>query len=140
MLILGATKNSEDLKNRIKEFLKSENLDVIEVNQEDENFVRLSKNVVDLLKKDPENLAIIIDEYGVGSFIAATKIKGVIAANVSDERSAYMTRSHNNSKVITLGSKIVGEKLAINIVKSFVEGKYDAGRHQIRVDMLNKMC
>lgn len=51
-----------------------------------------------------------------------------------------MTRSHNNSKVITLGLKIVAKKLAINIVKSFVEGKYDAGRHQIRVDMLNKMC
>ncbi|PTF84911.1 RpiB/LacA/LacB family sugar-phosphate isomerase, partial [Staphylococcus chromogenes] len=53
---------------------------------------------------------------------------------------AYMTRSHNNSKMITMGSALVGEKLAINIVKGFVEGKYDGGRHQIRVDMLNKMC
>lgn len=57
--------------------------------------------------------------------MVATKIKGIIGANVSDERSAYMTRSHNNSRVITIGSQIVGEKLAINIVKSFVEGKYD---------------
>lgn len=140
MLILGATKKSKDLKIKIAEFLKSENFNFIQIDQDDENFVDLTKKVVKTLKEDPTNLAIIIDEYGVGSFMVATKIKGIIAANVSDERSAYMTRSHNNSRVITIGSQIVGEKLAINIVKSFVEGKYDGGRHQIRVDMLNKMC
>ena len=36
----------------------------------------------------------------------------MIAAEVSDERSAYMTRGHNNSKMITLGSEIVGDTLA----------------------------
>ena len=71
--------------------------------------------------------------------MVATKIKGMIAAEVSDERSAYMTRGHNNARMITLGSEIVGEGLAKNIVKAFVTGTYDGGRHQIRVDMLNKM-
>lgn len=41
--------------------------------------------------------------------------------------------------MITMGSQIVGETLAKNIVKGFVFGSYDGGRHQIRVDMLNKM-
>ncbi|CRG03719.1 galactose-6-phosphate isomerase%2C LacA subunit [Streptococcus pneumoniae] len=72
--------------------------------------------------------------------MTATKIKGMIAAEVSDERSAYMTRGHNNSKMITMGSEIVGDTLAKNVVKGFVNGHYDGGRHQIRVDMLNKMC
>ena len=57
-------------------------------------------------------MGIAIDAYGAGSFIVATKIKGMIAAEVSDERSAYMTRGHNNSKMITLGSEIVGDTLA----------------------------
>lgn len=91
-------------------------------------------------KKSDDNLGIAIDAYGAGSFIVATKIKGMIAAEVSDERSAYMTRGHNNSKMITLGSEIVGDTLAKNVVKGFVNGHYDGGRHQIRVDMLNKMC
>jgi len=43
-------------------------------------------------------------------------------------------------KMITLGSEIVGDTLAKNVVKGFVNGHYDGGRHQIRVDMLNKMC
>ncbi len=75
-----------------------------------------------------------------GSFMVATKIKGMVAAEVSDERSAYMTRGHNNSRMITVGAEIVGDELAKNIAKGFVNGKYHGGRHQIRVDMLNKMC
>ncbi|CIV71755.1 galactose-6-phosphate isomerase subunit LacA [Streptococcus pneumoniae] len=53
--------------------------------------------------------------------------------------SAYMTRGHNNSRMITMGAQLVGDELAKNIAKGFVNGKYDGGRHQIRVDMLNKM-
>ena len=82
----------------------------------------------------------IIDAYGAGPFMVATKIKGMVAAEVSDERSAYMTRGHNNSRMITMGAQLVGDELAKNIAKGFVNGKYDGGRHQIRVDMLNKMC
>ncbi|MFS0953002.1 RpiB/LacA/LacB family sugar-phosphate isomerase, partial [Enterococcus thailandicus] len=81
-----------------------------------------------------------VDGYGVGSFISATKVKGMIAAVVSDERSAYMTREHNNSRMIALGSKIVGEELALSIVKEFLQATYAGGRHQVRVDMLNKMA
>ena len=64
----------------------------------------------------------------------------MIAAEVSDERSAYMTRSHNNARMITMGAEIVGDTLAKNVAKEFVNGHYYGGRHQIRVDMLNKMC
>ena len=82
----------------------------------------------------------VVDVTKDGPFMVATKIKGMVAAEVSDERSAYMTRGHNNSRMITMGAEIVGEGLAKNIAKGFVNGKYDGGRHQIRVDMLNKMC
>ena len=64
----------------------------------------------------------------------------VMQAERSSETSAYMTRGHNNSRMITMGAQIVGDQLAKNIAKGFVNGKYDGGRHQIRVDMLNKMC
>ena len=64
----------------------------------------------------------------------------MIAAEVSDERSAYMTRSHNNACMITMGSENCRRYISKNIAKEFVNGHYDGGRHQIRVDMLNKMC
>jgi len=100
--------------------------------------LRLKEVVKDY--KEEQNLGIVIDAYGAGPFMVATKIKGMVAAEVSDERSAYMTRGHNNSRMITMGAQLVGDELAKNIAKGFVNGKYDGGRHQIRVDMLNKMC
>ncbi|MCB4930906.1 galactose-6-phosphate isomerase subunit LacA, partial [Streptococcus mutans] len=113
-------------------------LDVTE--RKDLDFVDSTLAVVHEVQKNDKNLGIAIDAYGAGSFMVATKVKGMIAAEVSDERSAYMTRGHNNARIITLGAEIVGDELAKNIVKDFVEAKYDGGRHQIRVDMLNKMC
>ena len=140
-IIIGADKYGTNLKNIIKHYIESLNYEVIDVSCEQEkDFVDVTLDVVDQLKKDPKSLGIIIDGYGVGPFMVATKIKGVIAAEVSDERSAYMTRSHNNSRLITMGSEICGHGIAKNIVRSFIEGEYDGGRHQIRVDMLNKMC
>lgn len=48
----------------------------------------------------------------------------MVEAEVSDERSAYMTRGHNNSRMITVGAEIVGdEDFAKNIAKGFVNGK-----------------
>ncbi|KFE41243.1 MULTISPECIES: galactose-6-phosphate isomerase subunit LacA [Staphylococcus] len=140
-VIIGADQFGLALKDHIKTYLKDNQYDVLDVTEEStSDFVDVTVAVAKEVQKDDSNLGIVIDEFGAGSFMVATKIKGMIAAEVSDERSAYMTRSHNNSKMITMGSALVGEKLAINIVKGFVEGKYDGGRHQIRVDMLNKMC
>lgn len=72
--------------------------------------------------------------------MTACKIKGMIAAEISEERSAYMTRQHNNAKAICLGNDILGKGLAKNVVKEFLAAEYDGGRHQVRVDMLNCMC
>ncbi len=62
----------------------------------------------------------------------------MVAAEVSDERSAYMTRGYNNSRMITMVAQLVGDELAKNIAKGFVNSKYDGGHHQISVDMLKK--
>ncbi|MBW4837152.1 MAG: galactose-6-phosphate isomerase subunit LacA [Staphylococcaceae bacterium] len=140
-IIIGSDVDGKRLKDLIKVYLKENDFEVLDVTEgKDLDFVDSTVSVAREVQKSDENLGIAIDANGAGSFIVATKIKGMIAAEVSDERSAYMTRGHNNSKMITLGSEIVGDTLAKNVVKGFVNGHYDGGRHQIRVDMLNKMC
>ncbi|WP_239734778.1 galactose-6-phosphate isomerase subunit LacA [Mammaliicoccus sp. G-M28] len=140
-VVIGSDENGENLKLCIKQYLLNNNYKVVDTTEDkDVDLVDATLNVAKEVQKNEKNLGIVIDAYGAGSFMVATKIKGMIAAEVSEERSAYMTRGHNNSRMITLGSEIVGEQLAINIVKAFINGKYDGGRHQIRVDMLNKMC
>nr|WP_239576136.1 galactose-6-phosphate isomerase subunit LacA [Enterococcus lemanii] len=139
-IIIGADTAGKQLKETLKQYLIENNYEVFDVSEGSEkDFVETTLAIAQKVKECEQNLGIAIDAYGVGSFMVATKIKGMIAAEVSDERSAYMTRGHNNARMITLGSEIVGEGLAKNIVKAFVTGTYDGGRHQIRVDMLNKM-
>ncbi|HHE2417366.1 TPA: galactose-6-phosphate isomerase subunit LacA [Enterococcus faecium] len=139
-VVVGADLKGTRLKDVVKNFLVEEGFEVIDVTKDGQDFVDVTLAVASEVNKDEQNLGIVIDAYGAGPFMVATKIKGMVAAEVSDERSAYMTRGHNNSRMITVGAEIVGDELAKNIAKGFVSGKYDGGRHQIRVDMLNKMC
>ena len=139
-IVVGADAAGIRLKEVVKEYLEAEGFQVVDVTEEGQDFVDVTLAVAKEVKQAEDNLGIVIDAYGAGPFIVATKIKGMVAAEVSDERSAYMTRGHNNSRMITMGAQIVGDQLAKNIAKGFVNGKYDGGRHQIRVDMLNKMC
>ena len=139
-VIIGADAAGIRLKEVVKEYLESEGFQVVDVTEAGQDFVDVTLAVAKEVKQAEDNLGIVIDAYGAGPFMVATKIKGMVAAEVSDERSAYMTRGHNNSRMITMGAQIVGDQLAKNIAKGFVNGKYDGGRHQIRVDMLNKMC
>jgi len=139
-IVVGADLKGTRLKDIVKNFLVEEGFEVIDVTKDGQDFVDVTLAVASEVNKDEQNLGIVIDAYGAGPFMVATKVKGMVAAEVSDERSAYMTRGHNNSRMITVGAEIVGDELAKNIAKGFVNGKYDGGRHQIRVDMLNKMC
>ena len=139
-IVVGADAAGISLKEVVKEYLEAEGFQVVDVTEEGQDFVDVTLAVAKEVKQAEDNLGIVIDAYGAGPFMVATKIKGMVAAEVSDERSAYMTRGHNNSRMITMGAQIVGDQLAKNIAKGFVNGKYDGGRHQIRVDMLNKMC
>ena len=139
-VIIGADKAGTELKETVKSYLIELGKEVVDVSKDGQDFVDVTLAVAKEVTSNDSNLGIVVDAYGVGPFMTATKIKGMVAAEVSDERSAYMTRAHNNACMITMGAEIVGVELAKNIAKGFLEGHYDGGRHQIRVDMLNKMC
>ena len=104
-IIIGSDVDGKRLKELIKAYLEDNDYDVLDVTEgKDLDFVDSTVSVAKEVQKSDDNLGIAIDAYGAGSFIVATKIKGMIAAEVSDERSAYMTRSHNNARMITMGT------------------------------------
>lgn len=138
--ILGCDCEGEHLKEIIKEDLVRHGYDVTDLAETPAaDFIEAVKETVRNVYREDDCFGIIIDGYGAGSFMTACRMKGVVAAEVSDERTAYMTRSHNNARILTIGAKITGEELAKNIVHGFAEGSYAGGHHQIRVDMLNAM-
>ncbi|SFH80003.1 galactose-6-phosphate isomerase subunit LacA [Pisciglobus halotolerans] len=137
---IGADKKGNHLKEVIKTDLESQGFEILDTTPEGaDDFVDSALNVTHAVLNNEAEKGIMIDEHGVGSFMASNKVKGMITANVTDENSARMTREHNDAKAISIGSGIVGEKLALVLANAFAHADYAAGRHQVRVDMMNKM-
>jgi len=96
-----------------------------------------AKKVCSSIQAGESSFGILVCGTGIGMAIAANKQRGIRAANCCDTYSAKMTRLHNDANVLTLGSRVTGSGLAIEIVKQFLSVEFERGRHSERVNMLN---
>src|SRR5699024_4924585 len=83
---------------------------------------------------------ILICGTGIGMSIASNKVKGVRCAFVHDVFTAEVTRQHNDSNVLALGQRVIGEGLALLIVKTWLTSEFEGGRHQKRIDKIEGDC
>ncbi len=79
---------------------------------------------------------IVMCGTGQGICMAANKVKGVRAALCYDVLPALLSREHNNSNVLAMGAWLVTPDLAVKIVQTWLFGKYNGGRHDVRLKML----
>ncbi len=76
---------------------------------------------------------IVIDGAGIGSAMTANKVPGVRAANAHDTSMARNAREHNYANVLTLGARMIGEGMALEVVDTFLATPWGAERHGRRV-------
>ena len=79
---------------------------------------------------------ILICGTGVGMAIAANKVPGIRAAQVTNSDGARLSREHNNANVLTLGARTTPVIEALKIVDAFLETPFRGGRHQRRIDKI----
>ncbi|MBQ6460273.1 MULTISPECIES: ribose 5-phosphate isomerase B [Exiguobacterium] len=79
---------------------------------------------------------ILICGTGIGIGIAANKVKGIRAALVHDSFSAKATRQHNDSNIMTMGERVIGPGLALDLVTTWLDTDFEGGRHSNRVDKM----
>lgn len=80
---------------------------------------------------------ILICGTGIGISIAANKIKGIRAALCSDTYSAHATREHNDANILAMGARVVGNGLAIDIVKTFLSTPFsNEQKHISRINQI----
>ncbi|MFL5609392.1 MAG: ribose 5-phosphate isomerase B, partial [Gemmatimonadaceae bacterium] len=84
-------------------------------------------------------VGIMVDGAGIGSCMAANKIAGVRAAMCYDVTSAQNAREHNNANVLTLGGGLIGPRLALAIVETFLATSFGGGRHAARVAKIDAL-
>jgi ribose 5-phosphate isomerase B len=84
-------------------------------------------------------LGIIVCGTGQGIMMAANKVKGIRCGVCNDTFSARMIRQHNDANMLSLGARVVGEGLALDIVDAFLNAEFEGGRHGTRVDMIKAL-
>ena len=140
-IALGSDHAGAALKKVIKEHLENKGNYCIDYGANDEcrvDYPDVVPPVVEAIREMNADLGILICGTGIGMSIAANKHKQISAALCGDTYSAAFARAHNNANIITLGSRVLGEGLALAIVDTFLESTFEGGRHSIRVDKIRK--
>ncbi|KDA01514.1 MAG: ribose 5-phosphate isomerase B [Hyphomonas oceanitis] len=84
-------------------------------------------------------LGIVLCGTGQGIMMAANKVKGIRCGVCADTFSARMLREHNDANMLSLGARVVGQGLALDIVDAFLAAEFEGGRHALRVDMISAL-
>lgn len=105
-------------------------------NEERTDYPIYAEKVARAVSSDECQKGILICGTGVGISIAANKVAGIRAVVCSEPYSAKLSREHNDTNVLALGSRVVGEELAKMIVRMWLETEFEGGRHQQRIEQI----
>ena len=82
---------------------------------------------------------VLICGTGIGMAIAANKVPGIRAAVVTDEKTAALSRQHNDSNVFAAGARISPLPRIAEALKVWLETPFEGGRHQNRVNKISAL-
>ena len=127
------------LKESMEEILKSMGHQVVNLGPYDNNRVDypdFANLLCGEVLKEEGSLGVLVCGSGIGMSIAANRHKGIRAALCNEPYGAMMARAHNDANVLCLGARVIGIGMAEIILQSFISGKFEGGRHAIRVEKL----
>lgn len=141
-VVVGADHGGFELKQKIIAFLEEKHVDFHDFgtySMESCDYNDAAVQVAEAVRKGEADRGILICGTGIGMSIQANKVKGVRAALVHDLFSAKATRLHNDSNVLTMGGRIVGDEIAKAIVDVWLNTEFsNEERHLRRVNKLEK--
>jgi len=139
---LGSDHGGYEIKEEIKEYLEEaevEYKDFGTFSTDSVDYPDIAIPVAEAVSKREYDRGILVCGTGIGMSITANKFKGVRAALCHDLFSAKATRAHNDSNVLTMGERVVGKGLALEIVKVWLGTEFDGGRHQRRINKIKEL-
>ena len=124
------------LKEDIKSFLKKRKYSFIDIGPDNDNRVDYpdyAHSVAKKVKINKNYRGILVCGSGMGMNIAANRHKNIRAAQCYNVKSTKLSRLHNDANIITLGSRLLSKKNALNCVSIFLKTKFEGGRHLKRI-------
>ena len=120
------------LKELIKDYLDKKKITYNDLGPKNDNRVDypdFAHKVAKKVKMNKDNFGILICGSGMGMNIAANRHKNIRAAQCFNLKSTKLSRLHNDANIITLGSRLLTKKNALNCVVVFLNTKFEGGRH-----------
>lgn len=132
-----------DYKNIIKVILTEQGYEVVDCGTNNDSscdYPDFAYKAAKLVASKEANRAIVLCGTGIGVSIVANKVKGIRCALCNDSLSARLTREHNDSNVLALGQRIIGEELMKDIVNVWLNTDYsDNERHTNRINKIKEI-
>ncbi len=138
-IAIGADHAGFELKEKIKQRLAQLGIEVHDqgtVSNESVDYPDFARKVGEQVAAHQVDYGVLVCGSGIGMAIAANKVPGVRAANVTTEFEAQMSREHNDANVLAVGARILKDDEAFAIVDKWLHTPFAGGRHQRRVDKI----
>ena len=124
------------LKESIKHYLDKKKINYNDLGPNNINRVDYpdyAHKVAKKVKKNKNNIGILICGSGTGMNMAANKHKNIRAAQCFNLKSTKLSRLHNDANIITLGSRLLSKNNALKCISLFLSTKFEGGRHKKRI-------
>lgn len=141
-IVVGSDHAAYALKEKIKVFLSQKGIVVEDAGTHSEasvDYPDFGIKVASMVSEGKFKRGILICGTGIGMSMVANRFSHVRAALCSEPFTASMSRRHNNSNILVLGGRIIGEALALEIVKIWLETPFEGGRHQVRIEKFDRI-
>jgi ribose 5-phosphate isomerase B len=136
-IIIGCDHGAVALKKSIVEFLESRGIEVKDVGThslDSVDYPDIGNQVAGAVSQGTYPRGILLCGTGLGMSMVANKHPYIRAALCNDLFTAQLSRLHNDANILVMGGRVIGDILAIEIVKAWLDTPYEGGRHQCRLD------
>lgn len=140
---LGSDHGGYNLKQEIIAHLEAKGIGCIDFGPDNASqsvdYPMYGETVANAVIENKVDYGIVCCGTGIGISLAANKVPGIRCAVVSDVFSAKMSKAHNDANMLSLGERVLGRGLALEIVDAWINTEFEGDRHSRRVDMIKEI-
>ena len=129
------------LKEKVKEYLESRDIDVIDLgtnSEESVDYPEYGRACAKAVAGGEADRGIVCCGTGIGISIAANKVKEIRCGLCTNVEMAKLTRQHNDANMLAMGGRIIDDETAMAITEAFIDTEFEGGRHQRRIDKIEE--
>ena len=138
-IVIGSDHAGFELKEDLRAYLREQNFEVVDLGVQSESpadYPDIASAVAERVSQGEFERGLLVCGTGIGMSMVANRFAGVRAAVCHDLYTAQISRKHNDANILALGGRLLGKGLAREILKVWLETKFEGGRHQRRVDKI----